>query len=1536
LGYVDSKGSAVSLPRMTGALCGALAILLGALVLVGWAVHSTFLIHVAPDLPPMQRSAALSFALSGLALLGIAMSRPRFTFFGSAITATLAGVSLLQFLSGDALRMSPGAALCFIVLATGFVLAEISAPAKRSAMLGVAGLLVAAVGAACGISLIWGSGDAFAMGNFTRMALHTAGGFLLLGLGAVAVALDMSQARLRQPAWAPIGASVFLAAVRIGLLQAFSPKNPTGLSSTLTLLGALFGAVVFGVFVHLALKAHLQREFLRTANRRLEGEMRERRRAEKAAHAANEQLEQRVGERTGAIESANEELRKEIARRERVEEDLRRQKEILQTIFDHVPVILKFVNKEGRVQMVNREWERVLGRSLDELVNQGVDIYQEGYPDPEDRQRILDFAANSTSEWADFRTHVKDGRVIDTTWAVVRLSDGATICIGQDISERKQVEQELRQQKEILQTIFDHIPVMVSFLDQNKRVKLVNREWERTLGWSFDEIVGQNVDIIVTESYPDPEYREQVNDFIRNSAAEWADFKTKVRDGRVIDTTWAVVRLSDGATICIGQDISERKQVEQELRQQTEILQTIFDHIPVMVSFLDQNKRVKLVNQEWERTLGWSFDEIVGQNVDIIVKENYPDPEYREQVNDFVRNSAAEWADFRTKVRDGRVIDTSWAILHLSDGTSIGIGQDISERKQAERELRQQKEILQTIFDHIPVMISFADPMHQLQLVNREWERTLGWSLEEIHSRNIDIVAANYPDAEYRKTVWDFIINSNAKWADLKTTVRDGRVIDASWAMLHLSDGSAIGIGQDISQRKQAERELRQQKEILQTIFDHIPVMVGFVDQKGQAKLVNREWERTLGWSVEEIQSQKIDVIAENYPLLEYRQQVRDFIRRSDGEWADFKTTLRDGRIIDTSWAMLQLSDGTGIGIGQDISERKQAERELRQQKEILQTIFDHIPVMISFGDKDYGLQLVNGEWERTLGWPLEEIRRRNVDILAENYPDPEYRKQVRDFVINSNGEWADFKTTVPGGRVIDTSWSMLHLSDGTTIGIGQDITRRKRAEEALRESEERFRQLAENIHDLFWIKTPDFKRVLYLSPAFQSMSGRSPEQRYQDQDYQPFLDSIVPEDRERMAEIMRRGAEAEFEIEFRILRPDGSVRWIRDRGFPIRDQSGQIYRVAGIANDITERKIAEEALRESEERFRQLTENIREVFWLRSPDLKQLLYVSPMYEKVCGRTRESLYAAGPELVVHPEDRPRVIETMKNHAGREFEVEYRIITSDGEVRWLRDRGFPIRNQCGQIYRIGGVAEDITDRKEAENRLKASSEQLRALSASLQSAREKEATRIARQIHDELGGLLTGLRWELEALEKMLHQTGDAERLKVMRDKLATMVGLTDTTINVVRSIASELRPSILDDLGLMEAIEWQTQQFQTRTGIPCVCDCSLQSIALGEQESTAVFRIVQEALTNILRHAQATQVCVAMKQQGGMFILTVTDNGRGITPAEKLSRKSLGLLGMQERAHLVGGRVEIIGVKGTGTTLRVRVPLAGRELRGAS
>jgi PAS domain S-box-containing protein len=355
--------------------------------------------------------------------------------------------------------------------------------------------------------------------------------------------------------------------------------------------------------------------------------------------------------------------------------------------------------------------------------------------------------------------------------------------------------------------------------------------------------------------------------------------------------------------------------------------------------------------------------------------------------------------------------------------------------------------------------------------------------------------------------------------------------------------------------------------------------------------------------------------------------------------------------------------------------------------------------------------------------------------------------------------------------------------------------------------------------------------------------------------------------------------------------------------------------------------------LGESEQRFRQIAENIHEVFWMSSTGfggpLFSIIYISPAYESVWGRTCESLYRDPRSFVdaIHPEDQARVVDVIERELEVGFENQYRIIRPDGSMRWIRDRGFPIQDELGHVYRIAGIAEDITARKQAEEQLKATSEHLRALSARLQAAREEEGTRIAREIHDELGAALTSLRWDLEGFDEGISEAGNRPQLQELRQKIEAMMRLTDTTISTVRRIASELRPFALDDVGLTAAIEWQARQFQGRTGIIVQCDCTRDDVDLSREQSTAVFRISQEALTNILRHARATRVNIQIKEGDGEFILTITDNGRGITVEEKSSQRTLGLLGMRERAHLVGGKIEIMGSDGNGTVVTVRIPI---------
>jgi len=347
------------------------------------------------------------------------------------------------------------------------------------------------------------------------------------------------------------------------------------------------------------------------------------------------------------------------------------------------------------------------------------------------------------------------------------------------------------------------------------------------------------------------------------------------------------------------------------------------------------------------------------------------------------------------------------------------------------------------------------------------------------------------------------------------------------------------------------------------------------------------------------------------------------------------------------------------------------------------------------------------------------------------------------------------------------------------------------------------------------------------------------------------------------------------------------------------------------------------EALRQSEERYRTLFDQSPVGVYIFDKDFKitqcnerfvQILRSS--YDKIIGLVIRKL-----------KDQSFIPAMEKIFEGQSSYHEgfYEATTSSARL-WLSLYFSPLRSANGDVIGGMGVVEDITERRQVEEQLRSSREQLRNLAAYIQSVREEERTKIAREIHDELGQALTGLKMNLSWLDKKLSEAGDVVPRSLL-EEITSMSKLVDTTIQTVREISTELRPGVLDDLGLTAAIEWQLQEFQTRTGIRCNFTSSPENITLDQDRSTAIFRIFQETLINVARHANATRVDISLKEEADNLILEVRDNGKGITESGISNSKSLGLLGMRERALFLGGEVKISGTPGKGTTITVRVPL---------
>jgi PAS domain S-box-containing protein len=265
---------------------------------------------------------------------------------------------------------------------------------------------------------------------------------------------------------------------------------------------------------------------------------------------------------------------------------------------------------------------------------------------------------------------------------------------------------------------------------------------------------------------------------------------------------------------------------------------------------------------------------------------------------------------------------------------------------------------------------------------------------------------------------------------------------------------------------------------------------------------------------------------------------------------------------------------------------------------------------------------------------------------------------------------------------------------------------------------------------------------------------------------------------------------------------------------------------------------------------------------------------------------------------------------------------YRLVKVDGNIIWVEDHLENITDSRGKIVFLQSLIYDVTERITVEEQLKNSQNQLRNLALYFESLREEEKKNLAFEIHDELGHVLTAMKLELSWVLKKKHL-----REEVLHEKIVKMIEMIESTIRKVRSISSQLRPSVLDHFGIVAAIEWQAMEFQKQTAIRCRLYLTKQEVQLDERVAIAVFRIFQEILTNVARHANATRVDVHLEIEGNNLVLTVSDNGRGIKSEEMSKVKSLGIVGMKERANAINGKLTIQGVSNVGTTVTLTLPI---------
>lgn len=465
------------------------------------------------------------------------------------------------------------------------------------------------------------------------------------------------------------------------------------------------------------------------------------------------------------------------------------------------------------------------------------------------------------------------------------------------------------------------------------------------------------------------------------------------------------------------------------------------------------------------------------------------------------------------------------------------------------------------------------------------------------------------------------------------------------------------------------------------------------------------------------------------------------------------------------------------------------------------------------------------------------------------------------------------------------------------------------------------FRALAEHVPVMLWVSDAGGQPVLLNRTWRQFRGVGSPVS------VDTWTHGIHEEDKDgALASFLQAHTTASpLVTEYRVVRADGQPRLIHDHGMPLFDPTGAFLGHMGVCVDVTDERA--QARPVGERRLTRLVETSRHmVYRVRFSPALAVDYVGGSVTEISGRTPDQWYA-DPLLIlkaVHPDDVHLVALGPEMAASLPTAYTLRWCHGDDTVVWAEHYRIPIFDSTGLIVGVEALARDITQKIENEQRLRESEEQMRQLAARLQTAREEERAEVSRELHDQLGQTLTALRLEVNRAVALF--ASDPANVHTV-DRLQSIVGLADLGIGMVKRISARLRPATLDHLGLAEAIRWEAATFRDRTGIRCQVRANRKQTRLSAERQTALFRIVQEALNNVVCHANASAVHVSIRETSSAVELQVRDNGRGITAAQASAPQSLGLLGMKERAALVGGTFRITGQRGKGTTVSVQIPL---------
>jgi PAS domain S-box-containing protein len=1127
-----------------------------------------------------------------------------------------------------------------------------------------------------------------------------------------------------------------------------------------------------------------------------------------------------------------------------------------------------------------------------------------------------------------------------------------------DITDGKLAHEELRQSEERFRSLVANIPDVIWTSDATGNPIFVSPNCERVYGYTPEETC--NPGFFFSRIHPDDRagVAEAHRAFLNGHGVFNQEFRIQRKDGQWI---WvhnkAVANYEkDGRLYTDGMisEITDRKRTEEALREnESELKEALL--------------AAQMGVWEWTRTTDTvTWDEnlyrIAGRDPTL------PAPGFQEQARIFAPNS---WERLNASVKKALAFGTPYELdleLVRTDGSKRwliarggplrdasgqinrlrGTVQDITERKRAEEATRQSEARLDALVRSLDDVVFEFDAEGTYLKIWTGDESLLARPGAKLIGHTISEVLGEPGAVGFLEIFKRVLASGRPENCEYPLEVQGG----ARWFLARISpicaaDGSYKSVcmlTRDITERKRAEERIRK----LSLAVEQSPASVVITNLRAEIEYVNPKFTHITGYTSEE-------AIGRNPRLLKsgiqsdatYHELWETLL--SGREWrGEFANRKKNGEIYWESVSIVPIKDPGGatthfLAVKEDITGRKRAEQDLVQAEEKYRSLVFNIPDVVWTLDSKGDFAFISPNIETISGYNINEIAQHGANLfLAAIHPDDASSVKTSMERLFSRGDAYDVECRV---RRKTGEWIWVHDRAVATYerngvryadGLLSDITERKRAEGALRESEERFRIMADGCPILMWVTGAEGE-TQFVNRAYREFCGIS----FEEVEVSKWQLLTHPDDTQQYLRAFQRAVREHktFRAETRIRRADGEWRWIDSHAEPRISSSGEFLGHVGVSADVNDRRQAEQALRSSEEKFRQLAENIREVFWMMPPAANEMLYVSPAYEQVWGRSRDSLYQRPMSWAdaIHPDDLEHAHRFFgRQIKGERIDSEYRIRTPEGQEKWIRDRAFPVRDERGLLIRIVGIAEDITERKRAEEEMRKAKEAAEAANR----AKSQFLANMSHEVRTPMNGVI-GMAGLLLDTELTPEQQRYAE---IVRSSGEALLAVINDILDFSKIEARKLRLEITD-FDLHTVLEYAAEILAIKAsekGLELTCEMEPGTPWLLRGDSGRIRQVLVNLLGNSVKFTAHGEVAVSVRLEAedehtATLCFTVRDTGIGFRQQRacnlfepfvqgdgSLTRRyggaGLGLAISKQLVEMMGGQIGVESEEGKGST----------------